>query len=213
MKSRITELIDKMCAGSTSSNNDVLDNWIYDSDFARKSLVRMIVLHELPFSIVEYDGFIEFVASLNPLFKLGSRTTIKLDCMRIFEDAKFELKEIFANSISRVSLTVDMWTSNQTLGYLCVTCHWISRDWKLEKRIIKFVMMESPHNAQSMFNVILKCIQEWNIEDKLFSITLDNAKVNNSMMDLLRENLLFKKFCHVKEDFFTLDVVHMSLIW
>jgi len=33
----------------------------------------------------------------------------------------------------------------------------------------------------------------WNIEDKLFSITLDNAKVNNSMMDLLKANLLLKK--------------------
>ena len=30
----------------------------------------MIVLHELPFSIVEYDGFKEFIYSLNPLFKI-----------------------------------------------------------------------------------------------------------------------------------------------
>jgi hypothetical protein len=54
-------------------------------------------------------------------------------------------------------------------------------------------MMESPHNAQCMFNVILKCIQEWNIEDKIFSITLDNASVNTSMIDLLRPNLMLKK--------------------
>jgi hypothetical protein len=54
-------------------------------------------------------------------------------------------------------------------------------------------MMESRHNAQCMFNVILKCIQEWNIEDKIFSITLDNASVNTSMIDLLRPNLMLKK--------------------
>jgi len=53
--------------------------------------------------------------------------------------------------------------------------------------------MESPHNPQSMFNAILKGIQDWNIADNLFSITLDNAKVKNSMMDLLKANLLFKK--------------------
>jgi len=113
--------------------------------------------------------------------------------MRTFEDAKLGLREVFKNSISKVSLTADMWTSNQTLGYLCVTCHWISSDWKIHKRIIKFLMMESPHNAPSMFNALLKGIQEWNIEDKLFSITLDNAKVNNSMMVLLKTNLLMKK--------------------
>lgn len=122
-----------MRAGSTLTESDLLENWVYDSDLARKALARMIVLHELPFSVVEYDGFREFVSCLNPLFKMVSRTTIKLDCMKTFEDAKLELKELFRNSNSMVSLTADMWTSNQTLGYLCVTCHWISSDWKVEK--------------------------------------------------------------------------------
>jgi len=75
-----------------------LENWVYDSDLARKELVHMIVLHELPFSLVEYDGFREFVSSLNPLFKMVSRTTIKLDCMKAFEDAKFKLRELFKTS-------------------------------------------------------------------------------------------------------------------
>jgi len=79
--------------------------------------------------------------------------------MRTFEDAKLGLREVFKNYISKVSLTADMWTLNQTLGYLCVTCHWISSDWKIHKRIIKFLMMESPHNAPSMFNALLKGIQ------------------------------------------------------
>ncbi|CAO2201759.1 unnamed protein product [Urochloa humidicola] len=158
LRSKLTEMVHKLRAGANLADIDLLENWVYDSDLARKALVRMIVLHELPFSIVEYDGFIEFVSCLNPLFKMVSRTTIKLDCMKTFEDAKLELREAFKNSHSKVSLTADMWTSNQNLGYLCVTCHWISSEWQMKKRIIKFVMMESPHNAQSMFNVILKGI-------------------------------------------------------
>ncbi|WVZ84618.1 hypothetical protein U9M48_031634 [Paspalum notatum var. saurae] len=202
LRAKLTDLVDKMRAGGKSANIDLLDNWIYDSGLARRALVRMIVLHEFPFSIVEYDGFREFVSALNPLFKMVSRTTIRSDCMRTFEDAKLELKEVLNNSSSKVSLTADMWTSNQTLGYLCVTCHRISREWKMEKRIIKFVMMESPRNAQSMFNVMLKGIQEWNIEDKLFSITLDNAQVNNSMIQLIRGNLLLKKMLSCEGNLF-----------
>jgi hypothetical protein len=150
---------------------------------------------------MEYDGFKEFVYSLNSLFKIVSRIVIKLDCMRAFENAKLELREVFKNSTSKVSLTADMWTSNQTLGYLCVTCHWISSEWKVHKRIIIF-LMESPHNTPSMFNALLKGIQEWNIEAKLFSITLDNATVNNSMMVLLRTNLLMKKMLPCEENLF-----------
>jgi hypothetical protein len=44
-----------------------------------------------------------------------------------------------------------------------------------------------------MFNAVLKFLQECNIEDKLFAITLDNASNNNAMMKLLKANLLEKK--------------------
>jgi hypothetical protein len=64
-----------------------------------------------------------------------------------------ELREVFKNSSSKVSLTADMWTSNQNLGYLCVTCHWITSVWKLNFQI-------PPYNAQVMFNAILKGIQD-----------------------------------------------------
>jgi hypothetical protein len=115
-----------LCAGANPTDVDILENWVYDYEATRQTLVRMIVLHELPFSIVEYDGFRDFVSHLNPLFKMVSRTTKMLDCMTAYEKAKLELREVLKNSSSKVSLTADMWTSNQTLGYLCVTCHFFS---------------------------------------------------------------------------------------
>jgi hypothetical protein len=36
----------------------------------------------------------------------------------------------------------------------------------------------------------------WNIEDKLFSITVDNASVNGLIIDNLRENLVGKEMLH-----------------
>lgn len=91
-----------------------------------------------------------------------------------------------------MSLTSDMWTSNQTLGYICITIHFIDMNWKLHKMIIRFCMLETPHNGAAMFNVLLKSLQEWNLEDKLFSITVDNASVNGTMIYNLRENLVSK---------------------
>jgi hypothetical protein len=49
--------------------------------------------------------------------------------------------------------------------------------------------METPHDGLQMYNVMLKSIQYWHIEDKICSITLDNAAVNGSMMNHLRSNL------------------------
>ena len=48
----------------------------------------MLVLHEFPFPLVEYSGFQKFVRTLNPLFTLVSRTTIKEDRMEAFREQR-----------------------------------------------------------------------------------------------------------------------------
>lgn len=149
-------------------------------------------MHELPFSLVEYPRFRTFVAALNPWFRPVSRTTIRSDCISAYEEAKAALYDALQNSVSRVSLTADLWTSNQTLGYLCVTCHYIGASWKIYKQIIKFTLVETPHDGWNLFNAMLKTIQDWNIESEVFSITLDNASVNNNFVTTLKENLVSK---------------------
>ena len=61
-------------------------------------------------------------------------------------------------------------------------------------------MLETPHNGAAMFNILLKSLQEWNIEDKMFSITGDNASVNGTMLDNLRDNLVSKNMLHYGGD-------------
>jgi len=105
------------------------------------------------------------VSTLNPAFKMTSRRTIATDTMKAFKEQKQALREALRTANSRVSLTMDMWTSNQTLGYMCVTCHFLDANWKMHKRIMKFSVVKTPHTGVALFNVILKAIQEWNIED------------------------------------------------
>lgn len=179
-----------------------LKKFKYDKEIACYELVRMIVLHELPFRIVEYEGFRRFVASLNPAFKLMSRTMIKEDCMAEFDRQKLELLEVLKNLPSRVSLMADLWTSNQGLGYICVTCHFVDNKWKLHKRIIKFASIECPHNATNLINVMLNTMQEWGIEDKICCITLDNAAVNDLMVSYIKSNLTGRKLLVGNGDIF-----------
>ena len=52
---------------------------------------------------------------------------------------------------------------NQTMGYLSLMVHFIDKNWKLQKRIIKFGKVESPHTAIALTNVILKAMRDWNL--------------------------------------------------
>ena len=110
-----------------------LKEWRFSQDVSRRELGRMVLLHGMPFSVVEYDGFRRFVSTLNPAFKMTSRRTIATDTMKAFKEQKQALQEALRTANSRVSLTMDMWTSNQTLGYMCITCHFLDADWKMHR--------------------------------------------------------------------------------
>jgi hypothetical protein len=69
----------------------------------------------------------------------------------------------------------------------------VDNKWKLHKRIIKFASVETPHNATNLLNVMLNTMQDWVIEDKICSITLDNAAVNDLMVGYVKSNLTGRK--------------------
>ena len=121
------------------------------------------------------------------MFKNVSRNTIKDECMKHYNLERSVFSEHLKEYSGRVASIADMWTSNQTLSYLCTTCHLITNKWILQKRIFSFFMVETPHNGVTMFSVLLKSLQDCNIEDKVFSMTLDNASVNGTMVNHLRK--------------------------
>ncbi|MFQ6643190.1 hypothetical protein Gotur_017235 [Gossypium turneri] len=44
-----------------------------------------------------------------------------------------------AKALGLICLTSDNWNSEHTDDeYICITAYWVDKDWKLQKRIIKF---------------------------------------------------------------------------
>ena len=159
----------------------------FSQEFSREELVHMIILHEYPFSIVHQLGVKAFTLSLNPELKFMCRTTIKEDCMMIFEKEKSKLYDEFYKLQCRVSLTSDMWSSNRNMGYLCITCHYINNNWKLQKRIISFMHVEAPHTGDTITKLILENLYDENFDRKLFSIVLDNCSTNDVVVRELQK--------------------------
>lgn len=49
--------------------------------------------------------------------------------------------------------------------------------------------MPPPHNGSILYEIVYGLLKEWGIDNKKFSITLDNASSNYCMQDLLKEQL------------------------
>ncbi|KAF3782259.1 Zinc finger BED domain-containing protein RICESLEEPER 2 [Nymphaea thermarum] len=111
--------------------------------------------------------------------------------MSMYKTEKARFEGFINDSMQQVSLTFDIWTSQQTLSYLCMIGQYIDRYWKLHAHIFSFVHVHPPHNAN-------KCISKWNIQSKLFSITTDNCSTNDSAITTLKMNLGRRNLIPVK---------------
>ncbi|KAL4619862.1 hypothetical protein ACB092_06G111400 [Castanea dentata] len=135
------------------------------------------------------EVFNVFMKTATPYYQKISRNTARNDCISTFELEKKKLKTMLG-SVNRVSLTVDFWKSGQKIGYMCLTCHFVDFSWKLQKRIINFCDVPPPYSGVGL-------------ENKVCTITLDNANNNGAAVRILKDAIKRKlmlggKIFHVR---------------
>ncbi|KAH9716963.1 BED-type domain-containing protein [Citrus sinensis] len=155
----------------------------FSQEACRQATVKMIVLDELPFSVVENPGFRHFCSVTAPRYLLPSRRTISRDTLEMYLEEKAKLKSLLAGNKQRVSLTTDIWTSITTASYMVITAHFIDRDWNLHRKIISFNTVND-HSSETIGKQLEKCLIDWGIE-RVFTITVDNASPNEGALRYL----------------------------
>ncbi|XP_075480162.1 zinc finger BED domain-containing protein RICESLEEPER 2-like [Primulina tabacum] len=155
---------------SESESVNAVQNFRYDQAKIREIVSHMIIVHELPFVFAEYELFNLLMKNSSPHYQNISRATAKKDCITSYE---IEKKKLVAElkDINRVSVTTDLWRSDQKISYMVVTCHYVD---------------------SIVCDVLNKCLVEWGIENKVWTITVDNATYNDVAIRMLKENLSYK---------------------
>ena len=111
---------------------------VFDQEVSRKELMKMVVMHEYPLSMVDHIGFRNFMRSLNDNFKMISRNTLKNDVIKTYNTERSSLKVLLERNEGRIAITTDMWTaSTQKKGYMAVTSHFIDEEWVLHNRTLR----------------------------------------------------------------------------
>ncbi|KAK3415408.1 hypothetical protein EUGRSUZ_H01031, partial [Eucalyptus grandis] len=158
----------------------------FDRGVFRDMLARAIIKHNYTYSFVEHEGTRELFSYLNPNVKHISRNTARSDVLKVYEKEKGILKSKLLSLSSRICLTSDLWTSITTDHYMTVTAHYIDDDWELQSKVLCFSYVPPPYSGVILLEKLLSLLREWGIERKIFSITLDNASYNDSMIDIWR---------------------------
>ena len=56
--------------------------------------------------------------------------------------------------------------------------HFINADWQLEKMVLGLRLIDVSHNAENIAERVASILAEYDILNKVFSVTLDNASIN-----------------------------------
>ncbi|KAF2285703.1 hypothetical protein GH714_007291 [Hevea brasiliensis] len=92
---------------------------------------------------------------------------------------KKKVKDLLMH-IYKVSVTKDLWKSGQQVSYMVVTAHFVDSNWNLQKRTLNFCDVPPPHIGVVICDVLQKCLAEWEIEDKIWIVFVDNAAYNDA---------------------------------
>ncbi|KAH6764506.1 hypothetical protein C2S51_015755 [Perilla frutescens var. frutescens] len=183
-----------------------VQNFKYDHAKVREVLSHMIIVHELPFHFSEYELFNFLMKTATPHYEKISRATVRNDCITSFELEKKKLM-LELKDVKRISVTTDLWKSDQNISYMVVTGHYVDAYWNLQKRTLNFCNIPPPHSRLAICDVLNKCLVEWGIERKVWTVTVDNASNNDVVVRTLQENLSYDQSLPLSGKIFHVNIL------
>lgn len=163
--------------------------FVVDPAVTRDFMTKFWISANIAFRKIENVFFKKMMKSAHPSLHVHGRKTLKKDCLAVYDEEKKKIENSLANSGSHVSFTTDVWTSIQELGYICLTAHYIDDEFNLHMHTISFRSVPYPHNATAIHSTIMDCLYDWDLSNKAFAFTLDNATSNTAAVNKLKAKL------------------------
>ena len=154
----------------------------------------------LSFRFVKRSIFRALINNLRSDIRILERIKIKSFCDAFILKIEDSLLNDFSLN-TRFSLTLDVWINKQQHFFLKVNVYYITDSWQFKEKLLKFKSFVDRHTNWQMINVVLKLLIKYSIDDRLLTITIDNASFNEKLrkhFNMLLFNTLNIKWNHSK---------------
>lgn len=139
-----------------------------------RCLLRLFTRDFQPFTVVEDEGFKNFVQELNPNYSLPNRRTISSSWIpAAYEECKRNVLNKLKN-IKKVCLTTDCWSSSAQDSYLALTAHFIDIEYKFQSVLLDCCRIEGSHTATNLAANIKEITERFSLSDKILVVISDN---------------------------------------
>ncbi|WVZ23080.1 hypothetical protein V8G54_001624 [Vigna mungo] len=188
----------------------------FDQERCNHDVAKMIILHDYPLHIVKQQGFIDFLRILQPQFNPSCLNSIERDCIAIYLGKKQNMLNVINVIPGQVNLTLELWTSNQAMGYVFVRGHFIDNDWNLHRPILNVVTVPFPGSEDSLNQTLVTCLSDWHLEgrlaaDALWAMRETISKVRDSVKHVKSSETHKEKFIDLKQHLQVPSMVNLSI--
>ena len=147
-----------------------------------EKLIKWVVKKYLPYNFFDDDDSQDLFHYLNPSAILPLRSQLKALIENQFTKKHEIIMSILRSNLSKISFTLDGWTSITNRSYYGITGHFIDDNWILQSLIIDFCQSRGEHTGKDIANCFLKVIDNYELSNKIMGITVDNASANTKFM-------------------------------
>ena len=158
---------------------------LYDANHPRQislgaSLLKMISKDMLPVSIVEGEGFQEFVHDLEPKFKSPRRWTVRRKIVSRVDD---EILPDIRTMVSKLSngdihTTSDLWETRMHDSILGVRIHFIDEHWRLNNHTIGLEQFSGRHTGVNIMAAFEKVLQNVGLYPHMLGYNMTDSAAN-----------------------------------
>ncbi|KAJ5267673.1 hypothetical protein N7478_010481 [Penicillium angulare] len=193
----------KLFQDGHSERQGPLSSWITKEKKLpfEEAILDWIISTCQPFTCVEQPSFramlrsVDFEASIPSADTVSRRLDLRLDAL------DGELRTLMA-SASSIALSLDGWTSQNSLPMLAINAHWMSSAFQQHRACIEFVEITGNHSGENLANIVAAVLERFHISDKVMTITADNASNNDTL-----HRCLFQKLCQRYDEYLADTVI------
>lgn len=177
------------CTNINTIQQQILPQKHFTQDILYRKILNFITAARLPFRIVEHPAFKDLLQTTRfaeSKLDIPSARQIR----RLLDDT---VKEKQQNVLSRLpdrsnlSIALDCWTSPFCQAFMAVTGYFLDQDWNYCEVLLGFEPLHGSHSGAHLSETVIRILQKHGIDNRVLSITTDNASNNGTMMAGVQE--------------------------
>jgi hypothetical protein len=169
-----------------------------DNRVINDKLAEWIISESVPLRSVESDKFRAIFSTMNDEVRIYSRRDLGRRINNASKNARRSIISMFEEFEGEVALTTDGWTSGGQDGFMGITVHWISPEWKFCSMTLDMVEAPHTHSGVNLQDLLLKVLKRFKLDKRVISITTDNAENMTLTCKLLSAKLGGDEFFHIR---------------